>query len=51
MVANKQLRHTLRPPPTHGHIPGIAIGEQFANKGELAILGLHANINRGIDSR
>lgn len=49
MKANSQLAPTLRPDRRHGHIPGIAIGDHFHGKGELAIMGIHTNINSGID--
>lgn len=48
MTANKQLKAELRPLERHGHVPGIAIGQEFANRGELAIVGIHAEILRGI---
>lgn len=51
MVANKDLRATLTPEGVYGHIKGIPVGQTFANKGELAILGLHGNINSGIHSK
>jgi len=34
-----------------GHAPGVAVGDVFANRGELAILGLHRRIPQGIDGR
>ena len=50
MTANSQLAQ-LRPPLRHGHVPGIAVGREFANRGEIAIVGIHTQIMRGIDSR
>ena len=34
-----------------GHAPGVNVGDVFANRGELAILGLHRRIPQGIDGR
>ena len=48
MVAFKNLRPELTPADRHGHIPGVRVGEAFANRGEMAILGLHTQICRGI---
>ena len=48
MTANKELKLKLRPPERHGHVPGIRIGREFANRGELAIVGIHTEILRGI---
>jgi hypothetical protein len=31
-----------------GHIPGISLGQKFDGKGEIAILGIHCSIPRGI---
>ena len=35
----------------YGHVAGVAVGEAFNNRGELAILGLHRRILQGIDGR
>ncbi len=35
----------------YGHIPGVAVGQQFVGRGELAILGLHSQMMRGIDCK
>jgi hypothetical protein len=54
MVAYKQVR-TLDPSaqhqPTYGHIPGCAVGDAFEGRGELAILGLHVKLMKGIAAR
>ena len=34
-----------------GHVAGVNVGDVFANRGELAILGLHRRIPQGIDGR
>lgn len=48
MVAFGQMRELVTPEEVVGHIPGIDIGSQFRGKGEVAIVGLHCNINSGI---
>ena len=48
MVAFSRLRKELTPPDTHGHVPGVSVGDTFSGRGELAILGLHTQILRGI---
>ncbi len=48
MVAFKDLKEYLTPEDMHGHIPGVQVGSTFNNRGELAILGLHTMILRGI---
>ena len=48
MVAYKMLRPTLTPPESYGHLPGIKVGDRFSGRGELAILGLHRQILKGI---
>ena len=48
MIAYKELRQRLTPEQVIGHIPGVAPGEAFRGKGELAITGIHCNINAGI---
>ncbi|KAF6255206.1 hypothetical protein COO60DRAFT_1462324 [Scenedesmus sp. NREL 46B-D3] len=52
MIAFKELRgrHAL-PGELHGHIPGVAVGASFGGRGPLAILGLHADMMRGIMAR
>jgi hypothetical protein len=32
-------------------LTGVKVGDKFANRGELAILGLHSQIMRGIDCK
>ncbi len=49
MKANADLKDELRPPQMHGHVLGVALGQHFANKGELAIAGVHIKISHGID--
>ena len=51
MTANSRLGPRLRPPRRHGHVPGVGIGDTFADKGELAICGVHNNITSGIDAK
>ncbi|GAX86036.1 hypothetical protein CEUSTIGMA_g13451.t1 [Chlamydomonas eustigma] len=49
MVAYKELGPQLTPSPDrHGHLPGIRVGDSFNSRGEMAILGLHRQILRGI---
>lgn len=40
--------HELHEAPPYGHIPGVAVGDQFSGRGELAVLRLHTNMMRGI---
>ena len=47
MQAYKKLKGEAR--KSYGHVPGVAVGEAFNNRGELAILGLHRRILQGID--
>jgi hypothetical protein len=49
LIANSELAE-LRPPLSHGHVPGVVVGQEFANRGELAIVGIHTQIMRGINS-
>jgi hypothetical protein len=35
----------------YGHIPGVAVGEAFAGRGQLAVLGLHSQMMKGIDCK
>jgi hypothetical protein len=51
MIAYKELRQTFPPAERHGHVPGIRVGQSFLGRGELAILGLHMQMMRGIMSR
>ena len=51
MIAYKELREELTPQLAHGHLPGIPPGFEVFGRGELAILGLHTQIVRGIDAR
>ncbi|KAL6761714.1 hypothetical protein V8C86DRAFT_808288 [Haematococcus lacustris] len=48
LVANKELKDTLRPEDSFGELPGVLVGTEFNNRGELAILGLHTQILKGI---
>ncbi|KAL6763853.1 SAD/SRA domain-containing protein [Haematococcus lacustris] len=49
MVAFSELRKKWLPSQqTYGHIPGVAIGDVFQGRGELAIVGLHQNMMTGI---
>ncbi|KAL3157789.1 hypothetical protein ABBQ32_012213 [Trebouxia sp. C0010 RCD-2024] len=50
MIAHKELRGQLSPPRVHGHIPGVELGARFGGRGEIAILGIHTQMMRGIDS-
>jgi hypothetical protein len=34
-----------------GHVPGVAVGQQFLGRGQLAILGLHSQMMKGIDCK
>lgn len=49
MVAFKELKEELTPESAFGHIAGIKPGDSFGGRGELAILGLHKQMMRGID--
>ena len=49
MIAFKELRGQLAPKKMHGHIPGVEVGARFGGRGEIAILGIHAQMMRGID--
>ncbi|WIA33832.1 hypothetical protein OEZ86_006940 [Tetradesmus obliquus] len=51
MIAYKELRVDFPPREVHGHIPGVTVGQAFLGRGELAILGLHTQMMRGIMSR
>lgn len=49
MIAFKELRQELTPAnPIYGHIPGVQVADEFTGRGELAILGLHTAMMRGI---
>lgn len=48
MTAYSKLREQHTPKPSHGHIPGIAVGQAFKGRGELAITGLHTAMMKGI---
>ena len=49
MIAFKELRGQLAPKRVHGHIPGVEVGARFEGRGEIAILGIHTQMMRGID--
>ena len=49
MIAFKELRGQLAPKRMHGHIPGVEVGARFGGRGEVAILGIHTQMMRGID--
>jgi hypothetical protein len=52
MIAYSELRGKLSPEQElHGHIPGVAVGDAFGGRGPLAILGLHADMMKGISAR
>lgn len=50
MVAFKELRGTYSPDKQHGQIEGVPVGLKLHGRGEAAILGIHTQILRGIDS-
>lgn len=50
MIAFSQLKGDLTPPKTYAHIAGVEIGARFGGRGEVAILGIHTQMMRGIDS-
>eukprot|EP00550_Attheya_septentrionalis_P001403 CAMPEP_0198288370 /NCGR_PEP_ID=MMETSP1449-20131203/6877_1 /TAXON_ID=420275 /ORGANISM="Attheya septentrionalis, Strain CCMP2084" /LENGTH=529 /DNA_ID=CAMNT_0043986487 /DNA_START=134 /DNA_END=1723 /DNA_ORIENTATION=- len=50
MIAYKELSPKWTPKRQHGHIPGVPVGVYLHGRGEAAILGLHRQIVRGIDS-
>jgi hypothetical protein len=35
----------------YGHIPGVAVSDVFEGRGELAVLGLHTQMMKGINNR
>jgi hypothetical protein len=52
MIAFSELRGKHAPQhERHGHIPGVAVGDSFGGRGPLAILGLHADMMKGIMAR
>lgn len=51
MIAYSELRGEHTPTESHGHIPGVRVGQEFQGRGELAILGLHTQMMRGIMAR
>jgi len=48
MIAFKELKQ-LTPERVHGHIAGVEVGARFGGRGEVAILGIHSQMMRGID--
>ncbi|KAL0021355.1 hypothetical protein WJX77_007695 [Trebouxia sp. C0004] len=48
MIAFKELKQ-LTPERVHGHIAGLEVGARFGGRGEVAILGIHTQMMRGID--
>ena len=48
MIAFKELKQ-LSPERVHGHIAGVELGARFGGRGEVAILGIHTQMMRGID--
>jgi hypothetical protein len=51
MTAYKELRQQWTPALNHGHIPGVPVGARLRGRGEAAIVGIHTQMMRGIDSR
>ena len=51
MVAYKELNGKLTKRGHIGHIPEVPVGFEVNGKGELAILGIHCDINKGIYSK
>ena len=49
MIAYKELRGQSSPARAHGHIAGVEVGACFGGRGEVAILGIHTQMMRGID--
>lgn len=49
MKVNSQMREMYYKPHMYGHIAGTAPGDVFYGKGELAIIGIHRTITKGID--
>lgn len=35
----------------YGHIPGVAVSDAFEGRGELAVLGLHTQMMKGINNK
>jgi hypothetical protein len=48
MQAYSKVKETARM-GIYGHIPGVALGQQYEGRGLLAALGLHNQIMKGID--
>jgi hypothetical protein len=52
MIAFSELRDKHAPQQElHRHIPGVAVGDSVGGRGPLAILGLHADMMKGIMAR
>lgn len=49
MTAFAQLRNESSMGHQYGHIPGVAVGDAFKGRGELAVLGLHGQMMKGVD--
>ena len=45
----KKMKEEHTPRHVYGHIPGVAVGDVFNGRGEVAVLGLHTQICQGID--
>lgn len=50
MISCKMLKGALTPTKAYGHISGVDIGARFGGRGEIAIVGIHTQMMRGIDS-
>lgn len=50
MIAFKELRQKWTPDRVHGELDGVPAGLQLQSRGEIAVLGIHQKILRGIDS-
>jgi hypothetical protein len=48
MTAFAQLRNESSM-VQYGHIPGVAVGDAFKGRGELAVVGLHGQMMKGVD--
>ncbi|KAF8701912.1 hypothetical protein HU200_033240 [Digitaria exilis] len=46
----KNLPGYTKPEPIVGNVPGVEVGDQFLYKVELALVGLHRQLRKGIDT-
>ena len=49
MIAWKDVNQQYPVPKRWGHVPGTRVGDTFAGRGEVAVVGLHTMMMQGID--